>query len=155
MFFLFVFLLWWQRNPQLETESFYFYHLVWSWTHPLSLQVSLILKHFESYCREFVLENRLSRELPLHFTQFGSISANTTYFRTGFSTTPHSNTRKFKDAKQMVLVVKVIANSSSRKYKFSWNILAKLVCSPALCVRGNALDYKITRLTTTFYLCSD
>lgn len=90
--------------------------------------------HFLFFSR-FSCMSRLSREL--NGQKFGSLLicnashfvaieipftfyfANTTYFRTMFRTTPHSNKREFKDAKHIVLVVKLIANSSSRKYKFA------------------------------------
>lgn len=62
----------------------------------------------------------------------------TTYFRTMFRTTPHSNKREFNDARHIVLVVKLIANISSRKYKFA------CILSPthALCVSANPCDHK-------------
>lgn len=92
MFFLSVFCFDDSETLNLRLNRFIF--IIWS-DLELILQVGLILKRFESYCRELAFVNRLSRELPFHFIQFGSISANTTYFRTGFSSNPHSNTRKF------------------------------------------------------------
>lgn len=63
-----------------------------------------------------------------------------------FWTTPHSKKREFKDAKHIVLIVKLIANSASRKYKFAY-ILSP---SHALCVVENPCDHKFRFVPITF-----
>lgn len=104
--------------------------------------------HFLFFSR-FSCMSHLSREL--NGQKFGSLLVrNTSHFvaiEIPFTfTTPHSNKREFKDAKHIVLVVKLIANSSSRKYKFA----CILSPSHALCVSANPCDHKFRLVPIMF-----